>query len=147
MEYQTKFSSKEKPRIEYILLHDTVESITFPKWTEMNVSWRCGLSSKVEIDYEKPADHPYPTITCEEYVHQRRRLKPYVTLTYMVNGIPLIKGCPKRQIGGIQRAQDEIQELIVLEPLGYEPDVPRVFGERTCSKRFEAESSRGEKRP
>lgn len=51
--------------------------------------------------------------------------------TYVVNGVPLIKGCPDRQIEGIMNAREAVQNTTILEPLVYEPPVPRVYGIKT----------------
>lgn len=48
--------------------------------------------------------------------------------TYVVNGVPLILGCPDRQIDGIRTAQNAVLNTTIQEPLSYEPPVPRVFG-------------------
>ena len=146
MEYAVRCHAKEKPRIEYILLNDLVDSISFPTWTKMEVSWKCGLVSTVEIEYKKLTDQPFPTISLEEHVRRTRNSRTTSTAVYLINGVPLLKGCPSRQVSGIMRARKEVQDLIILEPFPYEPDVPRVFSARTCAKGEKIDKERRKKR-
>lgn len=52
---------KEMPElgeIHYIFLDKTVDEITFENWETMVVKWKCGIESRVHIDYKKPCDFP-----------------------------------------------------------------------------------------
>lgn len=60
--------------------------------------------------------------------HTSREKGTFILNTYVVNGVPLIKGCPDRQVERIMNARDAILKTIILEPLAYEAPVPRVYG-------------------
>ena len=64
--------------------------------------------------------------------------------TYVINGVPLIKGCPDRQIEGIRTAQEAVLNTIIQEPFSYEPSVPRVFGVRSMKISKESTGDRKE---
>ena len=117
--------------VEYKNLCDTVQNISFPQWTLLKIDWKCGITTSTTIEYKKAADMPYPKITREEVEHTIRGTQKCVMETYVVNGVPLIKGCPDRQIEGIMNAREAVQNTTILEPLVYEPPVPRVYGIKT----------------
>ena len=50
---------------------------------------------------------------------------------FAMNGVPLIEGTSQRQIGMVMKAREVIQNTTVLEPLFYEPPVPRVLSFNT----------------
>lgn len=115
-------------KIEYKHLCDTVQRMVFPQWTVMRVEWKCGIVTDTAIEYKKAGDMPYPDITKEDVEHITRDKGTFILNTYVVNGVPLIKGCPDRQVEGIMNARDAILKTIILEPLAYEAPVPRVYG-------------------
>ena len=123
-----KIASKHDKKVEYKHLCDTVSMISFPQWTVMKIDWKCGISTSIAIEYKKAGDMPYPTITKEDVEHTTKYKGTITMNTYVVNGVPLILGCPDRQIEGIRSAQDAVVNTIIQEPLSYEPSVPRVFG-------------------
>ena len=130
--------------VEYKTLCDTVQSISFPQWNVMKIDWICGLTTSTGISYRKAADQPYPTITKEEIEHTTK-YKGIITMnTYVINGVPLIKGCPDRQIEGIRTAQEAVLNTIIQEPFSYEPSVPRVFGVRSMKISKESTGDRKE---
>lgn len=52
---------RKQPRlqtIEYVILNELVENITFSKWSEAVIKWKFGLSSQVSIRYEKASEIP-----------------------------------------------------------------------------------------
>jgi DNA invertase Pin-like site-specific DNA recombinase len=52
---------KEAPtlkRIEYLFLDETVERITFSKWSEAVITWKFGGSSRIPVQYEKVSEIP-----------------------------------------------------------------------------------------
>ena len=117
--------------IEYKMLRDLVEKISFPQWATMRIDWKVGLASEAHIDYKKLSDMPYPSITREEVEHTTTK-GTIKSLAYVVNGEPVFKGCPDRQVEGLRHAQEEVLNLTILEARNYEPPVPRVFGTKTC---------------
>ena len=119
---------RQNEKIEYKHLCDTVQRIAFLQWTVMRVEWKCGIVTNAAIEYKKAGDMPYPDITKED-VELTSRVKGATILnTYVVNGVPLIKGCPERQVEGIMNAREAILKTIILEPLAYEAPVPRIHG-------------------
>ena len=125
-----KARKKKRDKVEYKYLCDTVLRISFPQWTVMRVEWKCGITTNTTIEYKKPGDMPYPTITKEEVEHNTKE-GTFKKSTYVINGVPLIKGCPDRQIKGVMAAREAILNTTILEPLAYEPPVPRVYGIKT----------------
>lgn len=119
---------RKNKKIEYKHLCDTVQWIAFPQWTVMRVEWKCGIVTTTTIEYKKAGDMPYPDITKEDVEHTSREKGTFILNTYVVNGVPLIKGCPDRQVEGIMNARDAILKTIILEPLTHEAPVPRVYG-------------------
>ena len=106
----------------------------------MRVEWTCGVISEVVITYKKISDMPWPTISRENV--ERETSKGKVTIpTYIVNGEIVVKGCPDRQIEGIERAREHILNLTILEPRVYDPPIPRVFCGYTQSKNAEVEAA------
>ena len=71
---------------------------------------------------------PYPDITREDVAFTSRVKGDIILNTYVVNGVPLIKGCPEQQVEGIMNAREAILKTIILEPLAHEAPVPRVYG-------------------
>lgn len=49
-------------RIMFSYLRLLVESITFPTWNEMEVTWKDGTKTTVPIEYESAFFHPYPEV-------------------------------------------------------------------------------------
>ena len=130
----------KRGKIEYWMLRELVESISFPMWTKMQIVWRCGLTSCVEIKYKKLSDIPWPMIT--KGLAERETVRGKFTLpTYFVNGEIYTKGCVSQQIAGINRAHEYIQNLTILEPRVYEPAIPRVYGGSTSSENEEVETA------
>lgn len=127
-------------KVEYRTLCELIKQITFPRWTMMRVEWLCGIVSEAELVYKKISDMPWPTISRETIERDTSKGK-VVAPTYIVNGEIVVKGCPDRQIEGIERARDYIQHLTILEPKVYEPNIPRVYGGYTKSENEEVEAS------
>lgn len=48
----------ELGKIEYYFLKEMVESIEFRKWDLIEIKWKCGLKSSVEVKYKKLCDIP-----------------------------------------------------------------------------------------
>ncbi|MCD8395898.1 MAG: recombinase family protein [Lachnospiraceae bacterium] len=46
-------------KVEYFFLHEMVENIVFKKWDTVVVNWKCGLKSKVTVNYTKASDVPF----------------------------------------------------------------------------------------
>lgn len=113
--------------VEYKNLCDTVQSISFPLWTVMKTEWKCGITTSTTIEYSKASDMPYPTIRKEEAEDICQDTQKCIQETYVVNGVPIINGRPDLQFEGILIAREAIQNTTILEPLVYEPPVPRVF--------------------
>lgn len=67
-------------RIEYIFLDAVVDSITFDGWDTGVISWKCGLTSRVKIEYDRISDIPDLEITVDGD-------------SYLYNGKPLRNGC------------------------------------------------------
>lgn len=118
-------------KIEYKMLCDLVENMSFPQWNTMRITWKVGLTSEAHIDYKKLSDMPYPSITREEVEHTTGK-GTFRVMAFVVNGEPVFKGCPDRQVEGLKHAQQEVLNLTILEAKSYEPAVPRVFGTKTC---------------
>ncbi len=133
-------------KIEYKMLFELVEQITFPQWSVMSVSWKAGITTTARLHYRKVSDEPYPLITREKVLYTTKQKKQVVTEAYVVNGIPLFKGCPTKQIQGIRHAQSEVLDLMILEPKVYEPSVPRVYDKKKIERMNEnAESAAANK--
>lgn len=126
--------------VEYRMLCELVKQITFPRWTLMRVEWTCGVVSEVEIEYRKISDMPWPMISRENVERETSKGKVAIP-TYIVNGEIVVKGCPDRQIEGIERAREHILNLTILEPRVYDPPIPRVFCGYTQSKNAEVEAA------
>lgn len=45
-------------KIEYILLYELVEQITFVNWTEAQITWKFGQKTRVPVKYDKVSDIP-----------------------------------------------------------------------------------------
>ena len=118
-------------KIEYKMLCDLVEKISFPQWTTMRIDWKVGLISEAHIEYKKLSDMPYPTVTREEVEHTTAK-GAFKSMAFVVNGEPVFKGCPDRQVEGLRHAQEEVLNLTILEARSYEPSVPRVLGTKSC---------------
>ena len=130
LELQRLAAYKDKT-IEYKMLIDLVDGISFPQWSVMKVDWKCGVTSEAQLEYKKISEQPYPQITRAEVEHTTSKGTKTV-LAYIVNGEPVIKGNPEKQIEAMKRSQEDVLNLTILEPLSYEPDVLRVFGTKTC---------------
>ncbi|MCD8075191.1 MAG: recombinase family protein [Lachnospiraceae bacterium] len=46
-------------KVEYFFLHEMVGSIVFKKWDTAVVNWKCGLKSRVTVNYDKESDVPF----------------------------------------------------------------------------------------
>ena len=120
-----------KKKVEYKNLFELTECLTFPNWSTMRVEWKLGFATEAEITYKKISDEPYPTITRKMMECKGATGEVRTKEVFVVNGVPVVKGCPSMQVDGIKRAWDDIQNLIILEPKSYEPPVPRVYGTKT----------------
>ncbi len=67
-------------RVEYVFLDALIESITFDGWDTGIITWKCGLTSKVKIEYDRISDIPDLVITVDGDI-------------YLYNGQPLRNGC------------------------------------------------------
>ena len=126
----------ESGKIEYKTLHDLVEKITFPQWSDMRVKWKNGTTSDVRIEYKKLSDQPYPTID-----RTSRPCESENCGTLMVNGKPIVLNWPGRQMEGLKHAQQEVLDLTILDPEPYEAPVPKVYGKRTTSRKSGKENA------
>ncbi len=124
--------SQQYPRLEYIMLCRLVKKISFPQWDIMRINWKCGLVSETKMEFGKASDLPLPTIEKKMMEHVTK-LGSSVKETYVINGEPLIKGCPNRQVAGILNSQEAVLNLVILEPKAYEADVPCVYGRSSIS--------------
>ena len=118
------------PKLVYMDLYALVSSISFPQWTEMRVEWKCGLTSSVNIKYDKITDLPYPIIS-KQVIKRPNKQKQYEAETYIVNGVPQVKANPEKMVGSIRRMQQEVENLLILEPGDYDYGIPRVYGSRS----------------
>ena len=84
------------------------------------------------MEFGKASDLPLPTIEKKMMEHVTK-LGSSVKETYVINGEPLIKGCPNRQVAGILNSQEAVLNLVILEPKAYEADVPCVYGRSSIS--------------
>ena len=130
------------PKIAYKDLCDLVERISFPKWSKLRIQWKCGLSTEVEMNISKATDHPYPRITREVVEHKTRK-GDYEAETFVMNGKPMFKANPEQMVRSINRTQQEILNLLILEPNDFEPDVPHVYGTK-CVNRETMERGKAE---
>lgn len=122
------------PQIEYAMLCRLVRKISFPQWDIMKVNWKCGLISETVMNYRKVGDLPFPTIETRMIEHVTKQRKN-TQKTYVINGEPLIHGCPDRQVASIRGAQEAVMNLVIQEPKAYEADVPCVYGHRSVADR------------
>ncbi|MCD8197343.1 MAG: hypothetical protein LUE24_09330 [Lachnospiraceae bacterium] len=53
-----KQEEPELAEVHYFFLDKMVEDITFKKWDTMVITWKCGLKSRIHIDYKRACDFP-----------------------------------------------------------------------------------------
>ena len=123
-----------KKSVEYKMLYDLVDRISFPKWSVMRVIWKNGRKTDVQINYRQMADVPYPEFSVEMEERRRKDGSRYMGKVFFINGVRVKNKSAANQIDGIMHAQEEVMLLTILEPKDYEPQVPRVLGQRTVNK-------------
>ncbi|MBQ9409841.1 MAG: recombinase family protein [Clostridia bacterium] len=118
--------------VEYPLLFETVQQITFPQWTVMAINWANGEVSEIGIRYRSPGDEPLPSVMEEA--------PPCTLPTVSFTEDDLIVQRAKtgsipwqRQFSAAARNRREVQALRIREPKSYEVQIPMVFGSGTIS--------------
>ena len=121
-------------RPEYAVLYRMVQDIRFPRWDRMEIRWKTGICTGADLRFRKAGDHPFPSIERKPIEHTTRAAA-FVKETYVINGVPLIAGCPDRQVEGIQRTRETVQALQITDPKPYEADVPGVRMPKQAKKK------------
>ena len=110
-------TTKRKKNVEYAFLAEYVDSITFPKWDEMQIKWKFGMLSKAKLTYEKYYMYPFHELSI-------------INGKYCSNGKEI--GRTGQEIyDGIRTFQNdvnniEIQDVPYISPCVPEPGIPIV---------------------
>ena len=104
----------------------------------MSVHWRDGKTTKVELKFKFPTYHPLPTVSKETVEkqygeHQRKRDIHYV------NGQPFVHANSGRMVDSVRKNQEEVLNLMILDPEPYEQPIPHVYGSKSPRRETEAQ--------
>ena len=136
--YREASGLPEDTPVELKELVERVMEITFPDWTHMSVHWRDGKTTKVELKFKFPTYHPLPTISKEtvEKQYGEHKRKRYI---HYVNGQPFVHANSGRMVDSVRKNQEEVLNLMILDPEPYEQPIPHVYGSKSPRRETEAQ--------